>query len=54
VVEVKDTEPNPDLESNPENIENRYIIDANPTSTVMTTTIQLEEPIDTEEGDCLF
>jgi hypothetical protein len=40
VVEVKDTEPNPDSESDLENIENRQIIDADPTATVMTTTIQ--------------
>jgi hypothetical protein len=54
VVEVKDTKPNPDSESDPENIENRQIIDADPTATVMTTTIQLEEPVDPEEGECLF
>jgi hypothetical protein len=54
VVEVKDTEPNPDSESDPENIENRQIIDADPTATVVTTTIQLEEPVDPEEGEHLF
>jgi hypothetical protein len=54
VVEVKDTELNPDSESDLENIENRQIIDADPTATVVTTTIQLEEPVDPEEGECLF
>jgi hypothetical protein len=41
VAKVKDMELNPDLESDPENIENRKIIDTDPTATVMTTTIQL-------------
>jgi hypothetical protein len=54
VAEVKDTEPNPDSEFDRENIENRQIIDADPTSTVVTTTIQLEEPVDPEEGEHLF
>jgi hypothetical protein len=54
VVEVKDTEPNPDSKYDPENIENRQIIYANPTATVTTTTIKLEEPIDPEEGEPLF
>jgi hypothetical protein len=54
VVEVKDMEPNPDWEFDPENIENRKIIDGYPTSTIATTTIQLEEPVDLEEGEHLF
>jgi hypothetical protein len=54
MVEVKDTKPNPDLESDPENIENRQIIDAYPTVTITTTTIHPEEPIDIEEGEFLF
>jgi hypothetical protein len=54
VVEVKDKEPNPDSESDPENIENKQIIDADPTATVATTTIQPEEPVDPEEGEHLF
>jgi hypothetical protein len=45
---------NPDSESDPENIENRQIIDADPTATIATTTIQLEELVDPEEGECLF
>jgi hypothetical protein len=54
VAKVKDMEPNPDSESDPENIENRQIINSNPTVTVTTTTIQLEEPIYLEEGEHLF
>jgi hypothetical protein len=54
VVEVKDMEPNLDSESDLENIENRQIIDADPTATVATTTIQLEELVDPEEGEHLF
>jgi hypothetical protein len=50
VVEVKDKESNPDLESDPKNIENRQIIDTNPIATVATTTIQPEEQVDPEEG----
>jgi hypothetical protein len=46
VVEVKDKELNLDLEFDPENIENKQIIDVDPISTVMTTTIQPEEPVD--------
>jgi hypothetical protein len=54
VDEVKDTEPNLDSEFDLENIENRQIIDADSTATVTTTTIQLEEPVYPEEGECLF
>jgi hypothetical protein len=54
VAEVKDTEPNLDSEFDPEKIENKQIIDADPTATVATTTIQLEESIDPEEGGRLF
>ena len=41
VVEVKDMNLNPDSKYDPENIENRQIIDVDPTAIVMTTTIQL-------------
>jgi hypothetical protein len=51
VAKVKDKEPNPNLESDPENIENRKIINANPTATITTATIQ---PEDIEEGERLF
>jgi hypothetical protein len=54
VVEVKDKDPNLDSESDLENIENKQIIDADPTTTVATTIIQPEEPIDPKEGECLF
>ena len=54
VAKVKDTKPNPDSEYDPENIGNRHIINADPTATIATTTIQLEEPVDPEEGECLF
>jgi hypothetical protein len=54
VVEVKDKEPNPESKSDPENIENRQIIDVDPTSIVATATIQPEEPVDPEEGEHLF
>jgi hypothetical protein len=54
VVEVKDTEPNPDSEFNPKNIENKQIIKADPTSIFMTTKIQPKEPVYPEEGEHLF
>jgi hypothetical protein len=54
VVDIKDKEPNLDSESDSENTDKRQIIDADPTAIVATTTIQLEEPIDPEEGEHLF
>jgi hypothetical protein len=54
VAEVKDTELNPDLESDIENVENRQLIDIDPTTTVVTTTIQPKESVDPKEGKCLF
>jgi hypothetical protein len=54
VVKVKDTESNPDSESDPENIQNIQIIDAYPTSIITTTKIEPEESIYHEEGECLF
>jgi hypothetical protein len=54
VDELKDIEPNPDMEFDLENIENRYIINANPTATITTKTIQLEELVDPKEGERLF
>jgi hypothetical protein len=54
MAEFKYTEPNLYSESDPENIENRQIIDVDPTAIVTTTTIQLEEPVHPEEGECLF
>jgi hypothetical protein len=54
VSKVKDKEMNPDSKSDPRNIENKQIIDADPTATVATATIQPEEQVDPEEGECLF
>jgi hypothetical protein len=54
VDEIKDKEPNPDSESDFENNGKRQIIDAYPTSIVVTATIQPEEPADPEEGERLF
>jgi hypothetical protein len=45
---------NPDSESDSKNIETTQIIDAYPTAIIVTTTIQLKEPVDLEEGECLF
>jgi hypothetical protein len=46
VDEVKDKDLNPESEFDLENIENRQIINADPTATITTTTIQLEESVD--------
>jgi hypothetical protein len=54
VVEVKDMDLNSNSKFNPKNIENRQIIDTYPTTSIATTTIQLEEPVDPEEGENLF
>jgi hypothetical protein len=49
VAKIKDKEPNPDSESDSENIDRRQIIDANPTPIVTIVAIQPEETIDPEE-----
>jgi hypothetical protein len=54
VAKIKDKELNPDSEYNYENTCKGQIIDADPTAIVVTTTIQLEEPTDLEEGEYLF
>jgi sigma54-dependent transcription regulator len=54
VVEIKEKELNPNSESDSKNNGRRQIIDSNPTTTVTTTTIQLEEPVDFEEEYNLF
>jgi hypothetical protein len=54
VDKVKDMETNPNSESGPKNIENKQIIDADPTTTITTTILQPEELVDTEEGEHLF
>jgi hypothetical protein len=51
---VKEKDLNLDSESDPKNIENMKIIDRDPTSIVMNTTIQPKEPVDFEEGENLF
>jgi hypothetical protein len=52
VAKLKDKESNPDLDPDSKNNKRRQIIDAEPTATVATTTIQPEE--DLEEGERLF
>jgi hypothetical protein len=54
VVDIKDKEPDPDSESDSENTGKRQIIDAEPTTIVVTATIQPEEPTDPKEGERLF
>jgi hypothetical protein len=54
VAEIKDKESNPDSEFDCENNGKGQIIDADPTAIVTIATIQLEEPTDPEEGECLF
>jgi hypothetical protein len=48
VVEIKEKESNPDLESDSENTGRRQIINEDPTVIVMTTIIQPKEPADRE------
>jgi hypothetical protein len=50
VDEIKEKDSNPVSENNGR----RQIIDANPTATVVTATIQPEEPVDPKEGEHLF
>jgi hypothetical protein len=54
VVGVKDKDLNLDSEYDPENIQNIQIIDADATATVATPTSHPKEPVDPEEGGCLF
>jgi hypothetical protein len=54
VAEIKDKEPTPNTESDSENTGKGQIIDADPTTIVMTATIQPKEPTDLEEGEGLF
>jgi hypothetical protein len=50
----KKQSPSPDSDSDSDTNKRRQIIDAKPTATVATTTIQPEEPEDPEEGEHLF
>ena len=54
MAENKDKEMNPNSESDSENTGKGQIIDVDPTTIVVTTTIQQEEPIDLKEGEHLF
>jgi hypothetical protein len=54
VANIKETESNPDSNFDPNNNISRHIIDAKPIATVVTATIQLEEPEDPEDGEGLF
>ena len=54
MADIKDKDPNPDSESDYENIGKGQIIDADPTTIVTTAAIQLEEWTDLEEGERLF
>jgi hypothetical protein len=54
VAKTKDKELNLDSKFDYENIGKGQIIDADPTSIVMTTIIQPDEPTDLEEGENFF
>jgi hypothetical protein len=51
---IKHKDLNPHSESNSENTGRRQIIDADPTATVVTKTIQPKEPTDPKDGEHLF
>jgi hypothetical protein len=54
VVEIKEKQSNPNSESDLENNGRRQIIDTDLTATVVTATIQPEEPTDPGVGERLF
>jgi len=54
VVELKENDSEPNLDSDSKCNKGKYIIDAEPTATIASTTIQLEEPKEIEKGECLF
>ena len=54
MAEIKDKEPNLDSKSDSKNTGKGQIIDVDPNVIVTTTIIQLEEPIDPEEGERFF
>jgi hypothetical protein len=54
VVDIKDKESNPALESDSENTGKREIIEEDPITMVTTTTFQPEEPTYPKEGEFLF
>jgi hypothetical protein len=54
VDDIKEKEVNLDSKSDSQNNGRRQIIYVDPIATIMTATIQLEEPTDIEEGERLF
>jgi hypothetical protein len=54
MVEVKSFESDADYDFETELERGRWIIDAEPSATVATTKLQLGEPDEPEEGECLF
>jgi hypothetical protein len=54
VAEVKASESDADSDSETEPERGRWIIDVEPSATVATTKLQLGEPDEPEEGECLF
>ena len=54
VAEMKSLELDPDSDSNSEMDKGKQIIDVEPSATVATTQIQLEDPEELEEGEFLF
>jgi hypothetical protein len=54
LVELKEKESGPGLDFDSENNKGKYIINAKPTATIMTSKIQLEEPKELEHGESLF
>jgi hypothetical protein len=54
VAEVKASESDVDFDSEPKPERGRQIIDAEPSATISTTKLQLGEPDEPEEGECLF
>ena len=54
VAELKASESYASSESEPEPEKGRWIIDAEPSSTVATTKLHPGEPDEPEEGECLF
>jgi hypothetical protein len=54
VLNLKETEPSPNLDFDSENIKRRQIIYFEPTATIRTKTIQKEKPEDIEQGEHLF
>ena len=57
MAKIKSSESNPNFHSEPNAIatdNGRQIIDADPTATIATTHIQIEDPEESEAEECLF